>query len=104
MTVATDLVRATRLRAGLSQAELARRAGIPRSVLNAYERGAREPGANALAAIVRAAGFELRLAPASPIDGVRNAEVLAQVLDLGASLPYEERPFAYPPFNRRVAS
>lgn len=104
MTTAAELVRRARLRAGLSQAELARRAGLPRSVLNAYERGAREPGGNALTAVVRAAGFELRLAPASPIDDMRNAEILAQVLDLGASLPYQERPFAYPPFRDRVAS
>jgi len=88
----------------VTQAEIARRAGIPRSVLNAYERGSREPGANALAGIVRAAGFELRLVDASPVDDVRNAEILSDVLDLAEALPYQPRPFSYPPFRQRLAS
>ena len=46
-------------KSGLSQAELARRAGLPRSVLNAYLRGNREPGADALLRIAGAAGVKL---------------------------------------------
>ena len=54
---------------GLSQAELARRAGLPRSVVNAYVRGSREPGANTLARLAAAGGLELSLAPRkSPVD------------------------------------
>jgi transcriptional regulator with XRE-family HTH domain len=92
-----------RKRAGLSQAELARRASIPRSVLNAYERGKREPGADALAHVARAAGFELRLsAPADPIDHVRASRILAQVLDLAEALPSRRRPLRFPPFRART--
>ena len=51
---------------GLSQAELARRAGMPRSVVNAYVQGSREPGADALARLAAAGGLELQLGrPAS---------------------------------------
>ncbi|HEX9695232.1 MAG TPA: helix-turn-helix transcriptional regulator [Actinomycetota bacterium] len=77
MGVSAELLREARRRAGLRQAGLARRAGIPRSVLNAYERGTRQPGADSLAAILAAAGFELRLAPR--IDPARNARILAEV-------------------------
>ncbi len=101
MSIAADLIVRARRSAGLSQAALARKAGIPRSVLNVYERSKREPGAETLAAILSAAGFELRLAPR--IDLARNAERLAQVLDLAESLPYKpRRTLAYPPFRRRV--
>jgi len=86
---------------GLSQAALARKAGIPRSVLNAYEHGKRQPGADALASILAAAGFELRLAPR--IDRERNAKVLAQVLDLAEKLPWRpRRTLRFPQFARRV--
>lgn len=90
-----------RREAGLSQADLARKTGIPRSVLSAYERGRRQPGADALASILAAAGFELRLCPR--IDQERNGRVLAQVLDLAGRLPWRPRPtLAYPLFKSRV--
>ncbi len=91
-----------RKRAGLTQAALARKAGIPASVLNAYERGTRQPGADALLAILRAAGFQARLV--STIDLERNARILADVLDLAERLPYRpRRTLRYPPFRRRTA-
>lgn len=98
-------MRATRLRAGLSQAELARRAGIPRSVLNAYERGHRDPGAEAMSRVLGAAGFELRALPAvHRPDPQRAARILGEVLDLAESLPFKGRgPLEYPPLRRRVA-
>src|SRR5690242_2235362 len=79
-------------RSGLSQAELSRRAGIPRSVLNSYLRGGREPGAEALARLARAAGLELSLAPRRPpVDAERAGKILVQVLGLAEALPYRPR-------------
>src|SRR5687768_2669692 len=102
MAKASDLLIEARRRAGLTQAELARRAGVTRSVLNTYERGRREPGAETLNAILLAAGFELSLKPV--IDLERNARILSDVLGLAWSLPYKVRPtLAYPPFKRRSA-
>lgn len=101
MILASELLLRARREAGLSQAALARKANIPRSVLNAYERGRRQPGANALASILEAAGFELRLVPR--IDLERNARILTQVLDLAWRLPWRPRPtLTYPPFNSRI--
>jgi transcriptional regulator with XRE-family HTH domain len=79
-------------RSGLSQAELARRAGIPRSVLNVYVRGHREPGADALMRIAAAGGCELGLTERrAPVDAERAGEILVQVLELAEALPYRPR-------------
>ncbi len=102
MPIARTLLLEARRASGLKQAELAAKAGIPASVLNAYERGKRQPGAEALASILHAAGFELRLAPV--IDLERNACILEQVLDLAEHLPWRpRRRLAAVPFNRRIA-
>lgn len=58
---AAALVRLARLKAGLSQQELAQRAGVPRSMISAYERDRRQPTLATLMRVLRAAGFELRL-------------------------------------------
>ena len=64
-TVAPDaltagvLLRQARRSAGLSQAELAARAGITQSVISAYESGHRQPSLPVLAGLVDAAGYEL---------------------------------------------
>lgn len=101
MGKASRLLVEARRAAGLSQAALARKAHIPRSVLNAYERGKRQPGADALAAILEAAGFELRVVPL--VDRERNARVLAEVLDLAERLPWRpRRTLEYPPLRRRL--
>jgi len=76
----------------LSQAELARRAGLPRSVLNAYLRGHREPGTDALLRIASAAGLELHLEERRPpVDSERAGRILVQVLELAEALPFRPR-------------
>ena len=101
MGVAAELLMRARREAGLSQAALARRARIPRSVLNVYEHGNREPGADMFTAILAAAGFDLKLTPR--IDRERNARVLAEVLDLAERLPWRpRRTLSFQPFQKRV--
>jgi predicted nucleotidyltransferase/DNA-binding XRE family transcriptional regulator len=56
---AAELLREARRRAGLSQVELGRRAGIAQSVVSAYESGRRQPALTTLAALVRATGHDL---------------------------------------------
>ena len=55
------LLRQARKRAGLSQMDLAARAGVTQSVISAYESGQRQPSLPALARLLGAAGFELTL-------------------------------------------
>lgn len=91
-------------RSGLSQAELARRAGLPRSVLNAYIRGGREPGTEALMRIAAAAGLSLGLSKRRPpVDPERASRILVQVLDLAEALPFRPRAeIQYPPLVERL--
>ncbi|HXQ88812.1 MAG TPA: helix-turn-helix transcriptional regulator [Solirubrobacterales bacterium] len=92
-------------RSGLSQAELARRAGLPRSVLNAYLKGSREPGADALLRIAAAGGVRLSVEKRTPpVDPERASKILNQVLGLAEALPYRPRAeMAYPPLKDRIA-
>lgn len=99
--VAGELLCDIRRRSGLRQAELARRADMPRSVLSAYEHGHRQPGVDALARIASAAGMELKLGYCNPVDHERAGRILSEVLDLAESLPARRRgPLRYPPFPR----
>jgi uncharacterized protein len=71
-STAAALVQLARLKAGMSQAELARRAGVPPTMVSAYERDRRQPTLPTLLRLLRAAGFDLRmqLVPADPHDDV----------------------------------
>ena len=95
--VAGELIRDIRRRSGLRQAELARRAGLPRSVVSAYEHGHRQPGVDAVARLAAAAGLELRVGSLPSVDPDRAGRILAQVLDLAESPPARRRgPLEYP--------
>jgi transcriptional regulator with XRE-family HTH domain len=75
-SVAEQLIAVIRQQSGLSQAELARRTGLTRSVLSAYARGRRQPGVDALARIAAAAGLEIGVGPP---DGVRDMHAQGDV-------------------------
>ena len=55
------MLRDARSRAGLSQSELARRAGVAQSVVSEYEAGKRQPALPTLARLVAATGHELTI-------------------------------------------
>lgn len=58
---AAALLLLARMKAGLSQRDLAVRAGVPRSMISAYERDRRQPTLSTLLRVLRAAGYELRM-------------------------------------------
>lgn len=90
--VAGKLMRQIRQDSGLKQIELARRSGIPSSVLSAYEHGGRQPAVSAMARIAGAAGLELRVGPSSnQAEMLRAGSILSQVLDLAEQLPYRPK-------------
>jgi transcriptional regulator with XRE-family HTH domain len=101
---ATGLAREILERSGLSQAELARRAGLPRSVVNTYVRGGREPGAEALVRLAAAGGLEVDLVSRRPpVDVDRASKILVQVLELAEALPFRPRPeLDYPRLPDRI--
>jgi transcriptional regulator with XRE-family HTH domain len=100
--LAIELIDEIGRRSGLKPSELARRAGLDRSVLSAYARGRRQPSVAAMARIARGAGLQLELAPAIECESLeRQARVLEMVLDLAGSLPFKGRgELKYPPLIR----
>ena len=66
------LLQLARLKAGLTQRELADKAGVPVTMISAYERDQRQPTLATLLRLLRAAGFDLRLhlADADPHDQI----------------------------------
>jgi transcriptional regulator with XRE-family HTH domain len=103
---AASIVKEIQGQSGLSQAELARRSGLPRSVVNAYLKGKREPGADSLARLAAAGGFELQLGRRRPpVDAERAGKILVQVLELAEALPFRARPeLGYPRLQDRLAA
>lgn len=63
MNVWPSLIARARAAAGLSQVELARRAGTSRTTLSAYEHGRKAPSADTLGRLVSAAGWRLEIVP-----------------------------------------
>lgn len=98
MDVATFL-RSCRTDAGLTQRQVAARAGTSAAAVCHYERGTRIPRADTLVRLVAATGATLTWSahrfPADPasIEAMEdNGEALAAVLDLAEHLPRRQRP------------
>ena len=67
--VLRNLVREARKRAGLTQAELGRRAGVPQSTVARIESGVRAPSTDLVERLVRAARLEIRVSLGEPDPG-----------------------------------
>ena len=94
-----ELIKAVRRRQGLTQAELARRAGTSQPVVSAYERDQRDPTTETLRRLVAAAGERLTidaapwgndLPPATSVE--EHARRLLAVLELAEAFPARKRP------------
>ncbi|MGI8808185.1 MAG: helix-turn-helix domain-containing protein [Acidimicrobiales bacterium] len=73
LRAAGNLLVLARLKAEISQSELAERAGVAQSAISAYERGVRQPTLPTLFRLLAAAGFDLRLRLAEPDNQERAA-------------------------------
>lgn len=89
MVAASEIVRAARLRAGLTQSELALRCGVSQSRLSAYELGRHDPTFATLVRIVEATGHELTVR--RRVDRAANADRLAQLLSFNDAVPFAAR-------------
>jgi transcriptional regulator with XRE-family HTH domain len=88
-----------RRRRGLTQADLARRAGTSQPVISAYEHGRRDPSFGTLERLVGAAGEHLRIGaelanggPPPARDVAEHAHRLVDVLLLADAIPARPRP------------
>jgi transcriptional regulator with XRE-family HTH domain len=92
------LIKAIRRRRGLTQADLARRAGTSQPVISAYEHGHRDPTYTTLRKLVEAGGERLLLDAAvptadlvPPADTHEHARRLLDVLSLADAIPPRRR-------------
>jgi transcriptional regulator with XRE-family HTH domain len=94
------LLRTVRRRQGLTQAQLAARAGTSQPVVSAYERGRRDPTFETLRRLVAAAGERLTVDAQRPsgappeVDEHERAQRLHDVLLLADAIPARVRPTA----------
>ena len=92
------LITAVRRRRGLTQADLAERAGTSQPVISAYERGHRDPTYRTLQKLVAAGGEVLRIDATMPVDDLdppvdlaEHARRLIDVLSLADAIPHRPR-------------
>lgn len=85
-------LRDLRVRAGLSQAEVARRVGIAPTVLSAHERGRRQPSLETAGRIISAMGYEVEFR--RRLDPEVQARKLVEALEPAEALRYRPRPLA----------
>jgi transcriptional regulator with XRE-family HTH domain len=89
-----SVIRAARLRAGFSQAELATRCGTSQATISAYEHGRKVPSVQTLSRLLAATGSRLTVEPApgevmqpSRARHAATARSLVDVLALAEALP-----------------
>jgi transcriptional regulator with XRE-family HTH domain len=105
---AAAILRDARRRAGLTQAELARRGGTSQATVSAYERGHKAPSVETLARLLAAAGARLTAAPAATAvvrppkaQLARAGRTLVDVMLLAEALPTRHTPeLRFPPLTR----
>ena len=92
-------LQAARMRAGLSQADLAARTGTSQATISAYENGSKQPSVATFSRLLAATGSRLSVehtgAPVvepSRTELARAGETLAQVIALAEALPVEHEP------------
>ncbi len=92
------IIQAVRKRQGLTQAELARRAGTSQPVVSAYEHGRRDPTMDTLRKLVEAGGERLHLEAVLPrpdlppaADPEEHGRRLLDVLSLADAIPRRTR-------------
>lgn len=101
MTTAASVLRQLLEMSGLSQAELARRAGMGRSLVSDYVRGVKEPGLSQLQRMAGAAGLDAQVVLSSRI--AHAAERLELVCAIAMELPRRDPgPLLFPPFRTLV--
>lgn len=108
---AASSLRAARAAAGLTQADLARRAGTSQATISQYERGRKDPTAATFVRLLEATGSEITVGPVprpvvrpTAADLERAGRGLEDVIELAALLPTRhERVLRFPRLPTAIA-
>ena len=91
---AAAAIRSARRASRLTQSALAARAGTSQAAISAYESRSKQPSVETLDRLLRAAGYQLAVEPASPVarepsaaELTRAGTRLAEVMALAEALP-----------------
>lgn len=91
-----EIIHEVRTSASLSQAELARRSGVPQPQISSYESGRHQPSFETLRRLVDAAGDRVRIETAAslldPEEAARSLEAASDIVDTVPTYPRELRP------------
>ena len=87
-----DVLATLRKQTGRTQTDVASAAGIPASVLSAYERGRRQPSLAMASRIIDSLGYAVKFD--FVLDPAEQDRRLREVLNLAEALPYKPRPLA----------
>jgi len=106
------ILRDARARAGLTQAQLAQRAGTSQATISAYEHGRKAPSVETLARLLAAAGSRLTVRAGSnavvrptAAQRARAGRTLIDVMLLAEALPTRHEPeLRFPRLSSREAS
>lgn len=98
----SGFLKARRVAAGLTQAELGRRVHVTPSVISAYEHGTREPKAGVFVELLQALGTGS--VPVAEIVSAHRSRILVDVLQLAEALPFQPRPLAMSPLSRSAVA
>ena len=96
------VLKARRVVAGITQAELGRRVHVTPSVISAYEHGSREPKAGVFVQLLQALG--VGFVPVAEIVSAHRSKILVDVLGLAEALPYKPRPLPISPLSRSAVA
>ncbi len=107
MVNVANTLAAARARAGLTQTELAQRAGTSQATVSAYESGRKQPTVDTFGRILAATGARLTVHPRakavalpSPAQQRYAADTLVAVIELAAALPTRhDGELRYPPLR-----
>ena len=96
-TASRNLIQMARIRAGMSQVDLAKAAKTSQPAVSAYESGKRSPSVETLTRLLAAAGFELRMQLAMPDShdsSRKSAEKLLPASEVAAHISRERKRLA----------
>lgn len=84
---ASTLLRETRRGAGLTQEQLAARAGLSKTAISMYETGTREPGADTFLRLIHAASAKVTIEAFTP-EQLRRGRIFADLLNYAEGFPH----------------